>query len=1011
MLCLMALTAIVSAQQSRQYVFTHLTNASGLASDAVSAVVQDKEGFIWIGSINGLQRYDGNKFITFRNNRNNASTIPNDNIKKLFIDKKGRLWVICAGNKVGIFDTKRFVFRPVPIRVPEEYHQFHTHFLEDRSGRLSIVIGKLAMVTYHEDKNEFARKYNVMPVPRGWRPIKIFLDTMRNQYWMASDSGLLVYDVQTKNYNYRGHNPDKNPVIEKFGKYTYAFLASCEKNGRFWFCRWVPLAPRPEVYSLHTKTGKVSSYDPEIYDDIKDYHEINGITIQRNGKLWFWGQPFIAGYNESLNRLQLLKNKIENEYSLHFDVTTFFYEDREENLWVCTNNGLFIFNPTGQLFNNISNVRPGINASSDRFVSSILEHENHTWVATWGDGIYSYDRQFKPILNPISSSPKYSKLFVMNMLGRTNGDVWVAGQFGQLLFYHQASNAIRELYPAVLERKTVRQMAEDKDGNIWLGTQNGHLVKWNPTSGNIEDRQFNLVAKFQARILRLYFDREGFLWIGTDQYGAYKMNPTNTDIIARYDHRTSGGNNLMTDGASDFLHYNDSLMIIASGGLNILNLRTNRMSYFGTDEGLPSNNVNNIVSDKNGFLWLGLHNGICRMNFSKRIITSYSERNGIINDNIQVGSAALLADGHIAMGTNHDFLVFKPAEVAKSESSPDIMITAFRLVNKNLSVDSLATLGKVTLKHDDNPVSVEFSALNYRLQNQLVYYHQLQGIDKGWVRSETNHIATYAYLPPGSYRFMVKCENGFGMASEKITSFEILVKPPFWQTWWFYGAIFLLLVAVLYLVDRERIKRLLQLQEVRTQIAGNLHKDINITLNNINLLSEIAKIKVDKDITKSKEYIDQINSKSRKMIDDMDDMLWSIDPANDSMEKTLERMTEYADGLKNTHSCSIDVIVDANVKSIRPSMKARHEMFLIFKQALSNIAENSSCTSSLINIDLVKHNLVLKIWDKRDNYDTRTFQHHVQMDDMRKRAAEINAQLDIETDNKGIAVILKVPVT
>src|SRR5688500_16316837 len=144
----MAVTTFVSAQQSRQYVFTHLTNASGLASDAVSAVVQDQEGFIWIGSINGLQRYDGNKFITFRNNRNNPSTIPNDNIKKLFIDKKGRLWVICGGNKVGIFDRKQFVFRPVPIRLPEEYHQFHTHFLEDKLGRLSIVIGKLAMVTY-----------------------------------------------------------------------------------------------------------------------------------------------------------------------------------------------------------------------------------------------------------------------------------------------------------------------------------------------------------------------------------------------------------------------------------------------------------------------------------------------------------------------------------------------------------------------------------------------------------------------------------------------------------------------------------------------------------------------------------------------------------------------------------------------------------------------------------------------------------------------------------------------
>ena len=451
-------------------------------------------------------------------------------------------------------------------------------------------------------------------------------------------------------------------------------------------------------------------------------------------------------------------------------------------------------------------------------------------------------------------------------------------------------------------------------------------------------------------------------------------------------------------------------MIIASGALNFLNLRTNHITYFGTDEGLPSNTVINIVKDKSGFLWLGLYNGICRLNYNNRILTSYSARNGILNDNIQVGAAGLLNDNRIVMGTNHDFLVFRPEEVTKSEISPDILITAFKLVNKNLSVDSLARLGKIVLKYDQNPVSIEFSALNYRQQSQLVYYHQLENIDKGWVRSESNLIATYAYLPPGAYTFRVKCENGNGISSRNVMALNIVVQPPFWQTWWFYASIFLALVAILYLIDRERIKRLFQLQQVRTQIAGNLHKDINTTLNNINLLSEIAKIKVDKDITKSKEYIDQINSKSRKMIDDMDDMLWSIDPGNDTMAKTLERMTEYAEGLKNTHSCTIEVIVDEKVKTVKLSMKTRHEMFLIFKQALGNIAEHSSCTNSIINIELTKGKVVIRIWDKRSNYDAKYFQHHVQIEEMQKRANEIAALLDMETDTKGITVQLTVPV-
>jgi signal transduction histidine kinase len=210
-------------------------------------------------------------------------------------------------------------------------------------------------------------------------------------------------------------------------------------------------------------------------------------------------------------------------------------------------------------------------------------------------------------------------------------------------------------------------------------------------------------------------------------------------------------------------------------------------------------------------------------------------------------------------------------------------------------------------------------------------------------------------------------------------------------------------------MDRERIKRLIALQEVRTQIADNLHNEVNTTLNNINLLSEIAKIKVDKDINKSKEYIDQINRKSRKMIDDMDDMLWSIDPENDSMQKTLDRMNEFTEGLKHSHGCSIELIVDPKVKFVKLSMKTRHDLFLIFKEALRNIAQNSSCTSSIVNIDLVKSTLSIKIQDKRSEFDIKSFEHNIQIDEMKKTAESIKALLDIQVDARGISIILQMP--
>ena len=156
-------------------------------------------------------------------------------------------------------------------------------------------------------------------------------------------------------------------------------------------------------------------------------------------------------------------------------------------------------------------------------------------------------------------------------------------------------------------------------------------------------------------------------------------------------------------------------------------------------------------------------------------------------------------------------------------------------------------------------------------------------------------------LPPGDYLFMVESRNQDGVFSRSAAQIQIEVMPPFWRTWWFYALMALLFITLLYIYDKERVSRLRDLQGVRSEIAGNLHEEINITLNDINLLSEIAKLKADKDLDRSKDYIDQISQKSRGMIESMDDMLWSIDPKNDSMEKLLMRLKQYTEGFNNTH--------------------------------------------------------------------------------------------------------------
>ena len=289
--------------------------------------------------------------------------------------------------------------------------------------------------------------------------------------------------------------------------------------------------------------------------------------------------------------------------------------------------------------------------------------------------------------------------------------------------------------------------------------------------------------------------------------------------------------------------------------------------------------------------------------------------------------------------------------------------------------------------------------------------YKLEGLDKDWIRKGTGqNQAVYSFLPPGHYTFKLRCENGDGFYSKNITVLKIKVDPPFWQTWWFFCLLGLLTAAIIYWLDRQRINKMLALQKVRSEIAGNLHDEVNTTLNNINLLSEMARIKADKDIDRSKEYISEISSKSHNMIIAMDDILWSIDPDNDNMEKSLLRMMEFADVIKNLYGANIEIALDKKVRSLRLDMKTRHELFLIFKQALLMIVQHSGGKHTLVHIDLFKNKLSVKLQDKTATLDKNLSVIDESIRAMYTRSSYIGAELDIQNDTRGLVIILLVPV-
>jgi glucose-6-phosphate-specific signal transduction histidine kinase len=286
----------------------------------------------------------------------------------------------------------------------------------------------------------------------------------------------------------------------------------------------------------------------------------------------------------------------------------------------------------------------------------------------------------------------------------------------------------------------------------------------------------------------------------------------------------------------------------------------------------------------------------------------------------------------------------------------------------------------------------------------------LENFDKGWTQTNGTNQAVYSYLPPGAYTFKVKAVNQDGVFSKAFAALDIVVEPPFWRTWWFYGLLTLTCVIMLYLIDKERRKRQQALQAVRTQIAGDLHEEINVTLNDINLLSEIAKIKADKDLDRSKDYIDQISTKSRTMIESMDDILWSIHPENDSMERMLLRLYEFTDGVKKTHALDVELTVDKEVERLMLDMKMRHEFLLFYKDALLYVIEHSVCATIYISLEYLKAKLALKML-AQCNHQGDTDPQIARLEyGMQRRADALDGILDIMSDRKSISIILQVAV-
>lgn len=1015
MIFLMACCFSLQHAQSQEFIFNHLTSRDGLGSNFVYALWQDPSGYLWIGTENGLQRYDGYQFFSPYQS-NNADRLPRLPVNQILCDTMGRMW-LRMGKTIGIFDKATFRFKQVKVAKGINIPSATDLFIEkDGKGNVFLLARSFGWFYYDEQSTTFREDNTPFNIPRSFGLNTIFDDVKTGRCWLAGNNGLAYYDRNTKQLYRNGTSASRHLLLAdpRLGHIVNNIYIDVKR--RHWLTTWDTAALTYRNFCYDERTNGWSDDTLGLSSVSSDgYYEIHKFTEFADTTVLAYGLNFMAMREQDHFGGFVFKDV--TQYSIVFNRVNAVIQDREQILWVATDNGLF--NSMSKVNNSLHLLLRQTPKRSS--INSLMEDVNgNIWMGTWGRGTLPRQRDLKKLEMPQFANPpkgdyNYDLVWDMHQQ-KSSGRIWFACQAGRLIVFDTAKSRPQYLKPAPFGGSTIRQVEEDKQGNIWFSTQSGKVLKWTKGSG-LQDSAFKIVQHFGSILPRLMVDTRGLLWVATTGTGVKVLNTTTNQIVKQYSSSTTH-DMLFGDHVRDIVQVNDSIYAFADDGLDLLNFNTGQITRAPGYKQWPVGPVLTMQVDNQHNVWLCTANGIYKYNLEGKHFIRFTQWDGLVsiyNNSFVMETSLKLSDGRIVFAGNSNLVSFDPQQYRDKALPPDVLIGSCKLFNEFLPVDSLMKAGSLTLPHNRNSITLTFAALSFTRIDKLSYYYKLEGANSDWQRMDGPLQVNYTLLPPGKYTFMVRARNEEGIYSPNITSLKINILPPFWRTIWFFGLVVLCIAGALYYLYRLRIRRLLQVEKIRTRLARDLHDDMGSTLSTINILSNMAAKKIDSDQKTSQDYMSRISDSSSRIMEAMDDIVWSINPVNDSMRKILARMKEFAGNVLEASDIEYSFTVDEAVKEMTFDMEWRREIFLVFKEAINNIAKYAKATQVDITLRRQKNMLVMIITDNgigfsADKDQTASLRGNG-LRNMRKRAEAMNGSLEIITAPKsGASVVLQIPL-
>lgn len=1013
--------ALLSASLPAQEVsFKRYTAEEGLESSHISALHQDRLGFLWVGTGSGLFRFDGYGFKAYKRNPADTTSISDNFVNVLFEEPgpEGKLW-IGTTNGLNAFDyrTEKFSYyrneqKPGDLALAN----FVQALAADQAGKLWVGTHRGAHL-FDGTTQKFAPV--AMPPRPGFLPealdVSTFLLARDGAMWFGTfGQGLFKLDPATGACEQFRHDEK-----EKQGLGSNYILALVEdRSGTIWVGTHKGGLARVHANGTRIATVPVPALERERFS------VIGAIAEDAEGVLWLGtaGAGLIA-YQPRNGVYKIHRSRADNPHTLSNDWILALCLDRAGNLWVGTNGGLSKLLAPRRRIGHLQHIPEEPRSLVHNNVNAITaDRAGNIWIGT-EQGVSVFDAQSQWRAN-YRHDPKdansLSQDFVQALHEDQNGDMWIGTFGGGLNRLDRARRRFTRFRSDTskagsLSQNFVSSIFEDRAGVLWIGTLRG-LNKF--------DRKYQRFTRYvndphnpkslrHNGITHLFEDRAQRFWIGTYGGGLQRMERARGEFVQYKNDRTNP-NSLSDDIVySIFEDAQGILWIGTNGGLNRFDPESERFTHYLEDDGLPNNVVFGILgeADAPNKLWLSTHSGLATFSdllpAGQKFVTFEARKDGLQSNEFNQSAFYQSRSGELFFGGPNGVNRFYPRDLQSKSQPPNLVLTAFRKFNESVALDTALTARtELKLSHRDIFFTLEFAALDFTLPERNEYAYKLEGFNEQWIYCGAQNHATFTNLAPSTYIFRVKGANSEGVWNERGAALRLVITPPFWQTWWFRALVVLAILGAPAWFMQHRLNRLVEIERLRVRIASDLHDDIGATLTKISLHTELIQ-----DGACSPEIVTslrKIGAMSRELLTTMSDVVWSIDARNDAVGNLLDRMREFAASVLSAKSIALDFVTVGLDLQNKMSADVRQNVYLIFKEAINNVARHAE--ASRVDIRLENANGAFKMIihdDGNEPPEAEKFTGHG-LRNMKMRALRLGGELEV-TRNDGCTVRLTAP--